>query len=117
MYWSRITVSLRKRIAASLWFRSVEDALGTIAGYEVMNMIRKGQVRWLAKGDVVAQVRFIVGHWKSLPYAPFSCVAWRSVRRSYLRQRRRFRRIARFARQRNQADVNGEPGVSRRFEQ
>jgi hypothetical protein len=24
-----------------------------------MNMIRKGQVRWLAKGDVVEQVRFI----------------------------------------------------------
>ena len=49
----------RKRIAASLWFRSVDGALRTIAGYEAMNMIRKGQVRWLAKGDVVGQVRFI----------------------------------------------------------
>jgi IS6 family transposase len=36
---------VRKRIAASLWFRSVEGALRTIAGYEAMNMIRKGQVR------------------------------------------------------------------------
>ena len=24
-----------------------------------MNMIRKGQVKWLAKGDVVGQVRFV----------------------------------------------------------
>ncbi|MGI8962159.1 MAG: IS6 family transposase, partial [Bryobacteraceae bacterium] len=31
----------------------------TIQGYEAMNMIRKGQVRWLAKGDVTEQVRFI----------------------------------------------------------
>ena len=38
-------------MAASQWFRSVEGALRTIAGYEAMNMIRKGQIRWLAKGD------------------------------------------------------------------
>src|SRR5690349_10543248 len=50
---------VKKRIAASLWFRSVEGALRTIAGYEAMNMIRKGQVRWLAKGDTVGQLRFI----------------------------------------------------------
>src|SRR5262249_20061518 len=50
---------VRKRSAASLWFRSVDGALRTIAGYEAMNMIRKGQVRWLAKGDVIGQVRFI----------------------------------------------------------
>ena len=42
-----------------MWFRSVDGALRTIAGYEAMNMIRKGQVRWLVKGDVVGQVRFI----------------------------------------------------------
>jgi len=28
-------------------------------GYESMYMIRKGQVRWLAKGDVAGQVKFI----------------------------------------------------------
>jgi transposase-like protein len=39
---------LKRRMATSLWFRSVEGALGTIAGYEAMNMIRKGQIRWLA---------------------------------------------------------------------
>jgi len=50
---------IKKRIAASLWFRSVGGALNTIAGYESMPMIRKGQVRWLAKGDVAGQIRFI----------------------------------------------------------
>ncbi len=50
---------VKKRIAASLWFRSADGALRTIAGYEAMNMIRKGQVRWLAKGDVVGQVQFV----------------------------------------------------------
>ena len=50
---------IKKRIVASLWFRSVKGALNTIAGYESMHMIRKGQVKWLAKGDVTGQVRFI----------------------------------------------------------
>lgn len=50
---------VKKRIAASLWFRTGETAVRTIAGYEAMNMIRKGQVRWLNKGDVVGQVAFI----------------------------------------------------------
>jgi hypothetical protein len=31
----------------------------TIAGYESMHPIRKGQIRWLAKGDVVGQLRFV----------------------------------------------------------
>jgi IS6 family transposase len=50
---------IKKRIATGLWFRSVEGALNTIDGYEAMNMIRKGQVRWLAKGDVVGQAKFV----------------------------------------------------------
>ena len=51
--------SVKKRIAASLWFRSVDGALRTTEGYEAMNMIRTGEVKWLGKGDVVGQVRFI----------------------------------------------------------
>ena len=50
---------VKKRVAASLWFRTGETAVATIAGYEAMNMIRKGQVRWLNKGDVLGQVAFI----------------------------------------------------------
>ena len=59
MCWNRIIGFIKKRIAASLWFRSVGGALSTIAGYEAMHMIRKGQIRWLAKGDLVGQIRFI----------------------------------------------------------
>ena len=50
---------MKKRIAASLGFRYVDGALRTIQGYEAMNKIRKGQIGWLAKGDVIEQVRFI----------------------------------------------------------
>ena len=50
---------VKKRVVASQWFRSLEGALNTIAGYEAMNIIRKGQIRWLAKGDIVGQARFI----------------------------------------------------------
>jgi len=46
-------------MAASQWFRSVDGALRTIAGYEAMNMIRKGQIRWLAKSDTAGQVHYI----------------------------------------------------------
>jgi transposase, IS6 family len=50
---------VKKRITASQGFRSVEGALSTIAGYEAMNIIRKGQIRWLPKGDVRGQKQFI----------------------------------------------------------
>ena len=50
---------IKKRIVASLGFRSAEGALSTIDGYEAMHLIRKGQIRWLPKGDVVGQRRFI----------------------------------------------------------
>jgi transposase, IS6 family len=50
---------VKKRVAASQWFRSVDGALNTIAGYEAMNIIRKGQIRWLPKVDIVGQARFI----------------------------------------------------------
>ena len=50
---------IKKRITASLGFRSVEAAWRTIDGYEAMHAIRKGQIRWLAKGDTVGQRQFI----------------------------------------------------------
>ena len=37
----------------------MEGALSSIAGYEAMNIIRKGQIRWLSKGDIVGQKQFI----------------------------------------------------------
>jgi transposase, IS6 family len=50
---------IKKRIVASLGFRSAEGACRTIEGYEAMHLIRKGQIRWLAKGDVLGQRQFI----------------------------------------------------------
>jgi transposase, IS6 family len=50
---------VKKRVTASQGFRSAEGALSTIAGYEAMNIIRKGQIRWLPRGDVVGQTQFI----------------------------------------------------------
>ena len=51
--------AIKRRVNASLGFRSFDGAQKTIQGYEAINMIRKGQVRWLAKGDISEQVRFI----------------------------------------------------------
>jgi|SRR5690348_686085 len=51
--------AIKRRINAKQGFRSFEGAQRTIPGYEVMHMIRKGQVRWLLKGDVGGQVLFI----------------------------------------------------------
>lgn len=50
---------IKKRLGASLGFRSAEGALRTIEGYEAMHLIRKGQIRWLPKGDVLGQRQFI----------------------------------------------------------
>ena len=50
---------IKNRIRASLGFRSAEGACRTIEGYEAMHAIRKGQVRWVANGDPVAQCEFI----------------------------------------------------------
>ena len=50
---------VKKRVRASQGFRSVEGALSTIAGCDAVNIIRKGQIRWLPKGEVLGQKRFI----------------------------------------------------------
>jgi transposase, IS6 family len=51
--------AIKRRIHASLGFRSFAGAERTIQGYQAMHMIRKGQVRWLAKGDIAEQIRFV----------------------------------------------------------
>ena len=50
---------MKKCIVARQWCRSFDGALNTIAGYEAMNIIRKGQIRWLPKADIVGQIRCI----------------------------------------------------------
>ena len=50
---------VKKRVVTSQSFRSADVAIRTIAGYEAMNIIRKGQIRWLPKGDAAGQKRFV----------------------------------------------------------
>ena len=40
-------------------YGSFRSAWRTLQGIEPVNMIRKGRVRWVAKEDPVAQVRFV----------------------------------------------------------
>ena len=47
------------RVITSQNFRNFWSAGRTIAGYESMNMIRKGQIKNVERGDVFGQIRFI----------------------------------------------------------
>ena len=51
--------AIKRRVRASQGFRSFQSARRTIQGIEMMNMIRKGQMRWLVKGDIAGQVAFV----------------------------------------------------------
>jgi hypothetical protein len=44
---------------ASEGLRLLSKSWRTLEGIETMSMIRKGRVKWVAKGDVLVQVRFI----------------------------------------------------------
>ena len=50
---------MKRRVIASQNFRNFWSAKHTIAGYESMNMICKGQIQNVERGDVIAQIRFI----------------------------------------------------------
>ena len=49
----------KTRVVASQNFRHFWSAGRTITGYESMNMIRKGQIKNVERGDVLGQIRFI----------------------------------------------------------
>ena len=51
--------SIKRRIRASQGFQSFAGPCRTIPGIETVHMIRKGQVRWLPKGAIIDQVRFV----------------------------------------------------------
>ena len=50
---------IKKLVKNNHWFQRFITAKNTIMGYEIMNMIRRGQVRFLAKGDAIAQKKFV----------------------------------------------------------
>jgi transposase-like protein len=53
--------AMKRRVRASQGFRSLAATWRTIQGIETVNMIRKGQVRWLAKDDIAGQASFTAG--------------------------------------------------------
>lgn len=50
---------IKKRVRACLGYRSFDTAERTIQGVEVMNMIRKGQVKRLDRSDAMGQAKFV----------------------------------------------------------
>jgi len=50
---------LQRLIKPGLGFKSFNTARKTIKGYEVMHMLRKGQVTEVPKADVQAQLSFM----------------------------------------------------------
>jgi transposase, IS6 family len=50
---------IKRLVKPAMGFFSMETAGRTLQGYEVMHMIRKGQVTGVGKGDITGQVTFI----------------------------------------------------------
>ena len=50
---------IQKCVRPGLGFGPFYTAWQTLKGYEVMNMIRKGQMKGAEKGDVIGQLSFI----------------------------------------------------------
>jgi hypothetical protein len=48
-----------KRAWLAKGYGSFQSAWRTLQGIETMNMVRKGRVRWLLKGDAFGQALFI----------------------------------------------------------
>ena len=53
--------AIKKRVWLAKGYGSFQSAWRTLQGIEAVNMIRKGRVRWLAKGNAVGQADFIAG--------------------------------------------------------
>ncbi len=50
---------IKRLVNPGMGFSSFNTARRTLRGYEAMNMIRKGQVQGVAKGDIRAQAEFV----------------------------------------------------------
>ncbi len=50
---------IKKKVRASQCFKRFHTAECTLEGIEAMNMIRKGQVKWLAGSDAQGQAKFV----------------------------------------------------------
>src|SRR5262249_18748974 len=50
---------IKRRVNPGLGFFSFKTARRTTSGYESMNIIRKGRIEGMGKGDIRGQVRFV----------------------------------------------------------
>lgn len=50
---------IKRLIKPGMGFQSFNTARRTLRGYEAMNMIRKRQIKGVAKGDIRAQTEFV----------------------------------------------------------
>ncbi len=50
---------IKRLVNPGMGFGSFNTARRTLRGYEVMNMIRKGQINGVEKGDILGQVEFV----------------------------------------------------------
>jgi transposase, IS6 family len=50
---------IKRRVNPGLGFFSFNTAWRTIRGYETMNMIRKGQIAGIGRGEIQRQVKFV----------------------------------------------------------
>jgi len=50
---------IKRLVKLGLGFFSFETAWRTVQGYKVLNMMRKGQMRGVEKGDILGQVAFV----------------------------------------------------------
>jgi transposase-like protein len=50
---------IKRLVKPGLGFLAFETAWRTLQGYEAMNMVRKGQLQGLSKGDITCQIAFI----------------------------------------------------------
>jgi transposase-like protein len=51
--------TVKKRVWLAKGYGSFQSAWRTLQGIETVDMIRKGRVRWLPKGDTACQAYFI----------------------------------------------------------
>src|SRR5438270_5737634 len=60
---------MKRLVKLGMGFFSFETAWRTLHGYQVMNMIRKGQMYGVDKGDILSQLTFIAGLFGGASYA------------------------------------------------
>ena len=51
----------KRLVKSGMGFFSLETTWRTLQGYEAVNMLGKGQIRGVGKGDIMSQVTFVSG--------------------------------------------------------